>query len=124
MIRSGSLVFLLSDFAAGETDPAWMASLGRRCELVAVYVHDALEAAPPPAALYPVSVDGECHWLDASAASTRSRWLGRHEAHLQRLEANCRIYRAHLVSLRTDQPVGPTLRDALDRRPRLAAAAP
>ena len=116
-IRSGSLVFLISDFHGLETDHvAWMAKLARTNELVMVHVFDRLEAAAPPPGRYAV-VDGDQRaMIDTSSASLRMHWSERFEQHRANLLNLSQRYRAHLVELRTDQPIAETLRNGL--RPR------
>ena len=55
LVRPGSLVFLISDFAGFDDDGAWLAHLGAGSELVLVHTYDPLEAAPPPS---PISMAG------------------------------------------------------------------
>jgi hypothetical protein len=66
-------------------------------------------------------IDGERRAvLDTGNPVLRGAWSQRFAAHVGLLQGNCRRYQAHLVSLRTDQPVGETLSEGL--RPRVARA--
>lgn len=59
LVRSGSLVFLISDFAGLlVNDGTWLARLGYCNEVVLVHVFDPLEAAAPPTGIYPVTDRG------------------------------------------------------------------
>jgi uncharacterized protein (DUF58 family) len=117
LVRPGSLVFLLSDFAGfGQHDGDWMARLASTSELVLVHIYDALEAVAPPAGLYPVSDGIDQSVFDTGNAALRQIWSQRFAEHVETLEAMCSRYRAHLISLRTDQAVGPTL--SLELQPR------
>lgn len=87
--RSGSLVFLLSDFrrlsAAGE---AYLARLARRCDITLIFIYDHLERELPPAGRYRLS-DGEREITlltgdKAYAARYREQFRG-HQARLQTL---------------------------------------
>ena len=119
LVRPGSLVFLVSDFAGfGDHDGAWLARLGAGSELVFVHVYDALEAAPPPAGRYPVTDGMSSVLLDTAAAPLRTWWSRRFSDHVAMLEGIGRRYQAHMISLRTDQPVGDTL--SLGLQPRRA----
>lgn len=118
LVRPGSLVFLISDFAAfGAGDDAWIARLAAGSELVFVHVFDPLDEAPPPAARYPVTDGDTGRVLDTGSAALRAAWTARFDAQVGHLETLCRHYQAHRVALRTDQPVGDALRHGL--RPRL-----
>lgn len=119
LVRPGSLVFLVSDFAGfGDHDGAWLARLGAGSELVFVHVYDALEAAAPPAGRYPVTDGTTRAVIDTAAAALRESWSQRFSEHVGRLVEMGRRYQAHLISLRTDQPVGETL--SLGLQPRRA----
>lgn len=117
LVRPGSLVFLLSDFAGlGQDDSAWMTRLARANELVLVQIFDPIETMAPPAGRYPV-VDGERHAvLNTADADLRSAWQGRFAAHTARLDELARRHAAHRVALRTDQPIGQTLQLGLQPR--------
>ncbi|MCB1819915.1 MAG: DUF58 domain-containing protein, partial [Gammaproteobacteria bacterium] len=95
LVRPGSLVFLISDFASlGEADGAWVAHLASASELVFIQVSDTLEQAPPPAARYPV-VDGDTQALiDTAGAGLREAWVARFAARERALERLCRQYQA------------------------------
>jgi uncharacterized protein (DUF58 family) len=109
-VRPGSLVFVLSDFAGlGAHDEPWLARLAAGSELVLLHLYDPLEAAAPPPGRYPVSDGRQQAVVDTASATVRESWSGRFAAHVDRLDETCRRYRSHLISLRTDQPVGQTL---------------
>jgi len=114
LVRPGSLVFLISDFAGlGEADGSWLAPLGAGCETVLVQVYDPLEAAPPPPGRYAVT-DGRLRGLvDAAAEAQRAAWYQRFSDRVSLLERLSLLHRAHRVSLGTEQPVGETLAQGL-----------
>ncbi|MCB1774912.1 MAG: DUF58 domain-containing protein [Gammaproteobacteria bacterium] len=121
-IRSGSLVFLVSDFHGLDAQHlTWMARLARTNELVLVHVYDRLEAEAPPPDRYTVVDGGRRATIDTSSPSLRSSWSGRFARHRDNLLQLSQRYRAHLVELRTDEPVADTLRNGL--RPRRHAGA-
>lgn len=117
LVRPGSLVFLLSDFAGMQADDAaWMARLGNGNELVMVQIFDPLEAAAPPPGRYPV-VDGERQGvLDTADATLRSAWQQRFVQHAELLQDMAHKHQAHLLQLRTDQPLGEALQQGLQPR--------
>jgi hypothetical protein len=111
LVRPGSLVFLLSDFAglARPQEEIWLGRLSAGSEVVLVRIFDPLEALPPPPGRYPVT-DGRRHGLlDTRAESRRERWQRRFTDLSARLEDLSLVHHAHLIELRTDQPVGETL---------------
>lgn len=73
--RPGSLVFLLSDFAAADADARrHLSRLARHNELIALHLLDPLELAPPPPGRYPIS-DGHRRALLDLGGADRRRWL-------------------------------------------------
>jgi len=118
-VRSGSLVFLISDFTGiGRQDDTWLARLGAGNEVVFVHVHDVLEAEPPPAGRYPVTDGTRQTLIDSSVVALRDAWAKRFSERQSLLQAIAHRHRAHLISLRTDQPLGQTLHEGLQPRQR------
>lgn len=117
LVRPGSLVFLLSDFAGLSLhDGSWLARLAHGNEVVLIQVYDPIEETPPPAGRYPVS-DGERHGvLDTSGLALRQQWQDLYADRVEVLHQLARRYGAHGFALRTDQPVGAALNQGL--RPR------
>jgi len=114
LVRPGSLVFLISDFAGlGSGDGAWMARLAAGSEMVLVQVYDALEASAPPAGRYPVTDGSGRFVVDTADSGLRRHWAERFADHAAMLQQLCLRYQAHLISLRTDQAVGEVLREGL-----------
>ena len=118
LVRPGSLVAVISDFMdTGNEAAPWLAELSAGKELMLVLVHDPLEATAPPPGLYPVT-DGERRGvLDLTRRAGRERYNRRFQDRLETLEHLARRYQAHLLSLATIDPVGPTLAMALKARP-------
>lgn len=117
LVRPGSLVFLLSDFAGlSMQDGSWLARLAHGSEVVLIQVYDPIEAVPPPAGQYPVS-DGDRHGvLDTSREALCQQWRDLFVEREQVLHQLARRYAAHHFTLRTDQAVGAALNQGL--RPR------
>ena len=120
LVRPGSLVFLLSDFAGlQQQDSAWLSPLARGNEVVLIDIFDPLETEAPPPGRYPVSDGLHSGMLNTGATGMRQRWEQRFATHQALLEDLARRHQAHLVRLRTDQPVGEALQRGL--RPRRSA---
>jgi uncharacterized protein (DUF58 family) len=119
LVRPGSLIFLLSDFAGlGREDGAWLARLGSGSEVVLVQIYDPLETAAPPPGLYPVTDGRRRGLLDTAPTGRRDAWHRRFAEHAALLDDLARRHRAHMLRLCTDEPVGPALARGL--RPRRA----
>lgn len=125
LVRPGALVFVHSDFAGVKTgNAAWLARLVHGSEVVLLHIYDPLEAAAPPPGRYPVSDGSERGVLDTSSQVLREGWHDRFAAHVATLEKLSRLYSLHLISLRTDEPVGEALQRGLQpRRLRTGAVA-
>jgi uncharacterized protein (DUF58 family) len=117
LVRPGSLIFLLSDFAGlGRQDGAWLARLGSGSEVVLVQIYDPLETAAPPPGLYPVTDGRRRGLLDTAPTGRRDAWHRRFAEHAALVDDLARRHRAHVLRLCTDEPVGPALARGL--RPR------
>jgi len=117
LVRPGSLVFLLSDFAGvTEGRSAWLAQLGVGCELVLVHLYDPLEVVAPPPGLYPVSDGSRRGVLDTAGTARRETWQRRFSERVALLEDLTQRHRTHLLGLPSDAPLGETLAHGL--RPR------
>jgi uncharacterized protein (DUF58 family) len=122
LVRPGSLVFLLSDFQGLTRErAAWLAQVGRANEVVLVHVRDPLEETAPPPGTYPVTDGIRSGLLDTGTRALRTAWQRRFDDHLDLIEGLARRHHAHLLKLRTDEPVGPALSRGL--RPRLGPGA-
>lgn len=114
LVRPGSLVFLISDFAGlGRDDGGWLARLAHAGEVVLVHVHDPLEASPPPPGLYPVSDGRRRGVLDTGSEALCRQWQQRFDQRRELLHSLGLQHHAHLIDLRTDWPVGQTLSQGL-----------
>jgi uncharacterized protein (DUF58 family) len=87
LVRPGSLVAVISDFAEIGLDAGtWLAELAAGTELMLLMVHDPLEARAPPPGLYPVSDGRRRGVLDLTRARRRERYDRRFAARLEVLE--------------------------------------
>lgn len=118
LVRPGSLVFLLSDFAQLSSDPApWLAALSAANEVVLVHIYDPLEAVAPPSGRYPVT-DGTYYGiLDTRSLRSREAYVERFATRRAHLANLARRHHAHRVEISTSCPIGTTLKHGL--RPRL-----
>ncbi|MEJ2620531.1 MAG: DUF58 domain-containing protein [Candidatus Thiodiazotropha sp.] len=117
LVRPGSLIFLISDFfGLTSEDGATFARLKTGSELVLVQVYDNLESTPPPAGQYPVSDGVQRGLWDTRATMQRNAWSSRFAEQLNLLKELSNRHQAHLISLRTDQPVGESLSRGLGVR--------
>jgi uncharacterized protein (DUF58 family) len=117
LVRPGSLVAVISDFAGVRPDAGrWLAGLAAGGELLLIMVHDPLEAVAPPPGRYPVTDGHRRGVLDLTGGRNRETYEQRFAVRAQTLEHLARLHRAHLLHLATDEPVGPTLARGLRAR--------
>lgn len=115
--RPGSLVVILSDFLGfSRAAQSYLSSVARHNEVLAVFMNDPLEhELPPPGRYRLVASDGELA-IDTFARAARRDYANAFEARRHELEAFCRRYGIHLMSMSTgDDPVS-TLQTVLGRR--------
>jgi uncharacterized protein (DUF58 family) len=117
LVRPGSLVAVISDFAGVHPQSGrWLAQLAAGSELLLIMVHDPMEAAAPPPGLYPVTDGRRRGVLDLTGMRSRASYEQRYAARTETLELLARRHRAHLLHLVTDEPVGPALARGLRAR--------
>lgn len=110
LVRPGGLVAVISDFAGVRPESArWIAELAAAGELLLILVHDPLEAQAPPPGRYPVTDGLQRGVLDLTGRRDRALYASRYQTRLETLSRLARRYRAHLLDLSTDEPVGPAL---------------
>jgi len=73
--KPGTLIFILSDFRSpDESAQKHLSLLRRHNKIVNIFVYDALEETPPPAAIYPITNGIQrCH-MDTGNKVTRQRY--------------------------------------------------
>jgi len=117
-IHTGSRVFVLSDFyaldEAGSPDargslPTLFRAIARRAALGLVWIHDPLEAEPPPPGRYRVTDGSSSQTLAAASPRWREAYRQRFERRRAELGALCATGAIELVSLRTDADVSGVL---------------
>ena len=115
-MRTGSRVAVISDFyGLDERLMATLRTLAQRCELLLVWVIDALESEPPPAGRYRVSDGWETRSVESGRGGAWQRGLVKEfEERRRRLDELARRSRIGLVALRTDEDV-PAVLDSFGR---------
>ena len=115
--RPGSLVVIISDFTGfTRAAQAYLSSVARHNEVLAVHVSDPLERKlPPPGRYRLVAADDEMA-IDTYAPAARRDYENEYAERVHELERFCQRYGVHLMPLSTnDDPVS-TLQTALGRR--------
>ncbi len=115
--RPGSLVVVISDFVGfSRAAQAYLSSVARHNEVLAVFLNDPLERElPPPGRYRIVSPDDELA-IDTYATPARRDYALAFEKRLHELEAFCQRYGVHLMPLSTDDDPVSALQTALGRR--------
>jgi len=104
MVRPGSLVFLLSDFAGyGDAEDGLLSRLAAHNDVVMALIYDPLEAEPPPPGHYPVSDGRQFGMLDSQSRLRAAHHRERFQQHWQQLRdsATRRRMRSFLLSTAT-----------------------
>ncbi|MCK5296562.1 MAG: DUF58 domain-containing protein, partial [Alphaproteobacteria bacterium] len=112
--RYGGQVYLISDFYDfDEEAERHLARISKHCDVGCVFVHDPLEEAPPPPALYRIS-DGE-RVLTMNAGD--ALWCKAYSEHFaqrrEKIENFCRERRIAFTILSTDDELSNVLRYGL-----------
>ena len=120
--RPGTLVIVISDYS-GLRGPAQrhLAKLREHNDLVCVWIHDRLEAAPPPPARYPIGDGRRTATLDTRSGEVVRAVMQRFEDIETRITTACERTGALLVRIRCGDDVRRALRQDLTgrlRRPR------
>ena len=117
--RPGSLVVVISDFTAfSRAAQAYLSSVARHNEVLALFMNDPLERElPPPGRYRLVSPEDELA-IDTFATAARRDYHEAFEKRAHELEAFCQRYGVHLMPMSTDDDPVTTLQSALGRRSR------
>ena len=115
--RPGSLVVVISDFIGfSRAAKAYLSSVARHNEVLAVFMNDPLEQElPPPGRYRIVSPDNELE-IDTYAAAARRDYANEFAERSHDLEVFCHRYGVHLMPMSTDDDPVSTLQTALGRR--------
>ena len=115
--RPGSLVIVISDFIGFDrAAQAYLSSVARHNEVLAVFMNDPLERKlPPPGRYRIVSPDDEMS-IDTFATAARRDYENEFSERSDVLEKFCHRYGVHLMPMSTDDDPVSTLQTALGRR--------
>lgn len=115
--RPGSLVVVISDFTGfTRAAQAYLSSVARHNEVLAVFLNDPLERQLPPPGRYRLVAPGDEIAIDTYAAPARRDYEHAFEDRLQALEGFCQRYGVHLMPMSTDDDPVAALQTALGRR--------
>jgi uncharacterized protein (DUF58 family) len=117
VVRPGSLVVILSDFVGfSRNAQAYLSSVARHNEVLAVFMNDPLERELPPPGRYRLVANDDELAIDTFSKAARSDYKNAFAERSHELEAFCRMYGVHLMPMSTaDDPVS-LLQTALGRR--------
>ena len=117
VVRPGSLVVAISDFSGSrDSTDRHLARLREHNDLLCVWVHDRLEAVPPPPARYPIGDGRRTATLDTRSGEVVRAVARRFEGIETRITSACERTGAMLVRIRCGDDVRGMLRDALATR--------
>ena len=112
--RPGTLVIAISDFSGlGDAADRRLVKLREHNDLLCVWVHDRLDATPPPPARYPIGDGRRTATLDARSREVVRGVARRFEGIATRISSACERTGATLVSIRCGDDVRSVLRQAL-----------
>ena len=108
--RSGSKIYLLSDFSnLGETGRRAIAHLASQADLTCLAIYDALEASPPPPGDYRVSNGQEVCTFSSGSKGFKKNWALEFTTRWSEMTEFCQSHRVGLIALRTDDDLIDTL---------------
>jgi uncharacterized protein (DUF58 family) len=117
--RPGSLVVVISDFTEfSRAAQAYLSSVARHNEVLALFINDPLERELPPPGRYRLVSQDEEIAIDTFAGAARRDYHEAFEKRAHELEGFCQRYGVHLMPMSTDDDPVTTLQTALGRRAR------
>ena len=117
--RPGSLVVIISDFQGlSRTAQAYLSSVARHNEVLALFLNDPIERQLPPPGRYRIVAGDDELAIDTFVKSARRDYESAFEARSHALEAFCQRYGVHLLPLSTQDDPVTALQTALGRRTR------
>ena len=115
--RPGSLVVVLSDFRGlSRAAQAYLSSVARHNEVLAVTLSDPFERDLPPPGRYRLVAGDEDMAIDTYAAAARRDYAGAFAARSEAFAAFCQRYGIHRMTLSTEDDPVEALQTALGRR--------
>ena len=117
--RPGSLVVILSDFQGfSRAAQAYLSSVARHNEVLALFLNDPIERELSPPGRYRLVAGDEEMAIDTFTKGARQDYANAFEARSHELEVFCHRYGVHLLPLSTEDDPVATLQTALGRRSR------
>lgn len=112
--RTGSLVFLMSDFRAINAQAeSHLAQIARHNDVIMLFIHDPIEQKLPPAGLYRIC-DGQTNMtLDTSDKAGRRLHQNKFQERQAILKGYCRRYGIYFLPLATNDDLLSTLQKGL-----------
>ncbi len=103
----GSLVVIFSDFREmGDGAEKRLDALARHNDVIAGFLYDPLEAAPPPAGCYRLGNSGLRLTLDTGRAPVAEHWVEQFQDHRESIRGLCRRHDIHFMEVATsDRPL-------------------
>jgi uncharacterized protein (DUF58 family) len=121
--RPGSLIYLVSDFRNMSSQlESTLNRLSRHNELVMIHLFDPLEAKLPSTGFYRVSDGVSEAEINAADNRGREKYQHRFEQHQNNLQMLCQRNKVRYLSLATEQPLLPGLRQNTDRSTKRVSA--
>lgn len=115
--RPGSLVVILSDFVGfSRKAQAYLSSVARHNEVLAVFMSDPLERELPPPGRYRLVAEEAELAIDTYSKAARNDYHNAYESRSHELEAFCQLYGIHLMRMSTEDDPVSSLQTALGRR--------
>ncbi len=123
VVKPGSLLFILSDFAKLDEEAArHLSRLAQHTEVIACLIRDPIEIEPPAKGKYAITNGQQAALLDCTATAMRQSYHDYFYRQFEHLNSVLTKRRIALIELRTDRPVHKDLQYALAghtaRRPR------
>lgn len=117
VIRPGSLVFIISDFAhLNAVSEKQLGLLSRHNEIVFNFIFDPLEKTAPPAGSYSISDGIQQIVMDTNNAQYCQLYRQKFDDRLQKLKEISNRYQIALIPLQTNDPILKVLKKGLSNR--------
>lgn len=115
--RPGSLVVVISDFVGfSRAAKAYLSSVARHNEVLAVFMSDPLERELPPPGRYRIVAPDNEMAMDTHATAARRDYENQFANRASELDAFCQRYGIHLMPMSTDDDPVTALQAALGSR--------
>jgi uncharacterized protein (DUF58 family) len=104
--KPGSTIYLISDFRGSEHPQAreHLHAIARHCEIIALFIYDALERALPPPALYAVTDGNARHTIDSGDRRVRDNHRATFAKHVQHTRQLLQSLAIPMLEINTDEP--------------------